>query len=42
MPSFGILQSIFVDKEDKYFLLMLPLPGSAHCNGINIIIISKE
>ena len=21
MPSFGILQSIFVDKEDKYFLL---------------------
>ena len=22
--------------------LMLPLPGSAQCNGINIIIISKE
>ena len=23
-------------------MLLLPLPGSAQCNGINIIIISKE
>ena len=34
--------TVIFSCHTQMFTVVLPLPGSAQCNGINIIIISKE